>query len=115
MRLIKSFRNAFNGLVYAVSKEYNLKIVLLAAATVILAIVVFQVQRWEAVALILAIFAVLIMEMLNTLVERLVNIFRPRVHPYAKVIKDMMAAVVLLTSFGAVLVGLIILLPYILG
>lgn len=113
MRLIKSFRNAFNGLVYAISKEFNLKIELLCAATVILAMVVFQVERWEAVALILAIFSVIIMEMVNTLVERLVNIFRPRVHPYAKVIKDMMAAIVLLASIGAVLVGLVVFWPYI--
>lgn len=112
MRLIRSFQHAFNGLFYAVSKEFNLKLEILAAVSVIAAMVLLQVTRWEAVALILAIFTVIILEMVNTLVERLVNIFKPRVHPYAKVIKDMMAGIVLLASLGSVVVGAIVFWPY---
>lgn len=115
MRLIKSFRHAYNGLVYAFSKELNLRLELLAAMAVVAAMVILQVERWEAVSLLAVIFAVLILEMVNTLVERLVNIFKPRMHPYAKVIKDMMAAIVLLASFAAILVGIIIFWPYIVG
>lgn len=115
MRLIHSFKHAFQGLVYAVTKEYNLRLELLAAVSVIAAMVILKVERWEAVSLIFVIFMVLILEMLNTMVERLVNILKPRVNPFAKVIKDMMAAIVLIASLGSILVGVIIFWPYIFG
>lgn len=115
MRLIHSFKHAFHGLIYAITKEFNLRLELLAAVSVVAAMVILKVERWEAVALIFVIFAVLVLEMLNTMVERLVNILKPRMNPFAKVIKDMMAAIVLLTSFAAILTGIIIFWPYIFG
>ena len=57
---------------------------------------------------------VLIMELINTIMERVVDILKPRVHPYVRLIKDLMAASVLLASILAVIVGLIIFIPYIL-
>jgi len=56
---------------------------------------------------------VLIMELINTVFERVVDILKPRIHPYARVIKDLMAATVLITSIVAVIVGVIIFYPYI--
>jgi diacylglycerol kinase len=55
------------------------------------------------------------MEMLNTLVERLINVFRPRLHPIARVIKDMTAAAVLMSAICALAVGIIIFWPYLIG
>lgn len=114
-RLFKSFRNAFHGLVYSISKETNLQIELFAAVLVISAMVYYKVEGWEAAFLVAAIFSVLVLEIVNTLVERLVNIFRPRIHPYARAIKDIMAAAVFMTAFGAALIGIIIFWPYIFG
>jgi len=42
-----------------------------------------------------------------------VDILKPRIHPYAKLIKDLMAATVLITSIVAVVVGILIFYPYI--
>jgi diacylglycerol kinase len=36
---------------------------------------------------------------------------KPRVHPYAKVVKDIMAGAVLVSSFFALLIGFIIFFP----
>jgi len=55
---------------------------------------------------------VLILELINTVVERVVDILKPRIHPYARLIKDLMAAVVLISSIVAVIVGIIIFYPY---
>ena len=59
------------------------------------------------------IFFVLVMELFNTILERVVDILKPRVHPYAQLIKDIMAATVLIASIGAIVVGITIFYPYI--
>lgn len=40
------------------------------------------------------------------------DILEPRVHPYAKTVKDMMAAAVLIASIGAAFVGVVIFWSY---
>jgi len=80
---------------------------------VLMMVWIFKVKNWEAIILILIIMFVLIFELINTVVERVVDILKPRVHPYAKLVKDLMAAAVLISSIMAVVIGLIIFLPYV--
>lgn len=112
-KLNKSFRHAFRGLKYSACHERNFQIELVVAAVVLALIFVFKVKGWEAIVLILMIMWVLIMELINTVLERVMDIIKPSIHPYARLVKDMMAAVVLISSIVAVVVGLIIFLPYI--
>lgn len=114
-RLFRSFQHAYRGLIYAISKEPNLQIELACALVVVATMMILHVKRWEAVVLLLSMFLVLILEMINTLIERLVNLFKPNMHPYAKVIKDMMAAVVLMAAFCSVLISILIFWPYLFG
>jgi diacylglycerol kinase len=60
----------------------------------------------------LTIVLVLSLELANTAAERIMDILKPRVHPYARVVKDAMAGAVLIASVGAVFIGICILLPY---
>lgn len=76
--------------------------------------IVLRVTPLEAVALIFVIIAVLILELLNTVLEIFVDLVKPRMHHYSQIIKDMMAAAVLLASLGALFVGIIIFAPYLL-
>ena len=101
------------GLVHVFKNEKNFQNELAVAFMVTLAMFYFNVTRTETVALVLVIAGVLIMELLNTVVERVVDILKPRIHPYARLIKDMMAAIVLISVIFAVIIGLIIFLPYI--
>ena len=48
-------------------------------------------------------------------VEKIVDILRPRIHSYVEIIKDMMAAAVLIASIGAAIIGVLIFYPYILA
>ncbi len=57
---------------------------------------------------------VLGMELANTALERVIDMLKPRVHPYARIVKDVMAGAVLLVSFVALLIGVLIFLPYLL-
>lgn len=76
--------------------------------------VYYKVSVWEKVVLILTICAGLVLELLNTILEKIVNILKPRVHPYAEVIKDMMAGTVLLAFIGWIVMVILIFKPYIL-
>ncbi|HBP01502.1 MAG: diacylglycerol kinase [Candidatus Moranbacteria bacterium GW2011_GWE1_49_15] len=112
-KIARSFSHAIDGLAYAAKRERNFQIELLFGFLVLVLILVFKVKNWEAVVLILMVAGVLITELANTVVERVVDMLKPKVHPYARLIKDIMAAVVLISSFVAALVGVIIFYPYI--
>ena len=109
----RSISYAFRGLKYTVKNEKNFQNELFIGFLVVLAMIYFQTTRTETVVLIIIIMAVLIMELLNTIMERVVDILKPRVHPYARLIKDLMAASVLVAALLAVIVGLLIFLPYV--
>lgn len=67
--------------------------------------------RYEWLWLILVSYLVFVMELINTVVENVVDLVTEEFHPIAKKVKDMAAAVVLVTAGFAALVGIIILLP----
>jgi diacylglycerol kinase len=111
-RFRRSFKHALDGLYYAITQEKNFRIELACAFFVLFFIFLFKVKNWEAIVLVLMIMWVLIAELTNTVLERVVDILKPRIHPYARLIKDLMAAVVLISSTVAIIVGIIIFYPY---
>jgi len=108
----KSFNCALRGLKYVIKNERNFRIELLIAIFVVFLATVFNIKIWEFVVLIFLITWVLVTELINTVVERVVDILEPRVHPYARLIKDIMASVVLLSAGMSILVGGIIFSSY---
>lgn len=108
-----SLRHAMNGLNYAIRHEKNFQNEVIFACLVIGAMLYYHVTGSEKIVLFLVIMGVLVMELLNTVMERIADILKPRVHPYVRVIKDLMAASVLVSSLLAVIIGLIIFIPYI--
>ncbi len=111
VRLLKSFKYAGKGIFYAFREEQNVKIHFLLATVAILLAIYFQISIEEIIALVIVIALVLVAELINTVLERIVDIIKPRMHPYAKSIKDMQAGVVLIASAAAVVVGLLIFAP----
>ncbi|MDI6777707.1 MAG: diacylglycerol kinase [Patescibacteria group bacterium] len=112
-KLFKSFHHAFRGLKYVLKNEQNFQLEILIGIFVIILMFIFDIRDWQKVALFLVIFSVLVIELINTIMERVVDILKPRVHPYAQLIKDIMATTVLLASVGAIVIGIIIFYPYI--
>src|SRR3989339_409897 len=110
--LKKSFNYAVKGVRYAFKNEQNFRIQLVITSGVVILMFILKVRAWEAVALIFVIVAVLVLELVNTIFERFIDILKPRLLDQAKIIKDMMAAAVFLAAFGALVVGLIIFYPY---
>ena len=104
-RMSESFKNAGRGLAYVFKKERNFRIQTMAGSFALLLVWFLPLRAWEAIM-------VLTMELLNTALENFTDLFKPRVHPYVGTIKDIMAAAVLVTSFGALIIGIIIFLPH---
>lgn len=109
----KSVRYAYRGFCYAWKNEQNFRIQLCVSLVVVFFMIFFHVSLLEAVALIGIIALILILELVNTIFEKLVDILKPRMHTYASIIKDMMASAVLVASTAAVLIGVMIFFPYI--
>jgi len=108
----KSFVFALNGLKIIIKKEQNFRIHFLIGAIVVILGILFQIRPWEWIALLLMIFFVLVLEIVNTVTERVVDMLKPRVHTYAKEIKDLMSAAVLIAAVLSIIVGLIIFIPH---
>lgn len=92
--------------------EHSFRIHALVAMAVVIAILFLKLDRASAAILILLVSSILSLELVNTVVERFVDMLEPRVHPYVGIIKDLMAAAVLITSVAAVIIGLVIFWPY---
>lgn len=112
-RLVKSFHYAGKGLARVFREEQSFRVQIAAGFVVLIIAIIFNVKAWEAVALLLVIMMVLVLELINSVFERVVDVLKPRMHPYVETVKDIMAAVVLLSSLGAIIVGILILGPYI--
>ncbi len=110
----KSVRHAIAGIVRIAEEEQSFRVQMLAAAVVFgLMIVMPSLQIWERVALTFMVVAVLVLEIVNSILERLADAVEPRVSPMVKDIKDMMAGAVFLTALASVFVGYCIFWPHI--
>lgn len=110
-RLLKSFTYAWRGLVDIVKTEQNFRFHIFAAIIAVFLMFFFETTGIEKSLIIFAILFVFSAEIINSIFERIVDILRPRLHPEAKAMKDIMAAFVLLFAIGSALVGLIIFVP----
>ena len=110
-KLARSFSHAIGGF-KCVFREQNFKIQIVFSITVFILILLFDLKIWEIVVLIMMVTLVLVLEIINSIFERIMDILQPRVHPYAKTVKDMMASAVLVASLGAFFVGLLIFWPH---
>ncbi len=106
-----SFKYASDGIKAAVKYEPNFRIHLFVAYFVLLAAILLQVSVAEWSILIFTITFVLVTELINTAIEKLVDLVMPDYHEKAKIAKDVCAAAVLITAFAAIFIGVSIFLP----
>jgi len=112
---MRSIRHAFRGLARVASTEQNFRIQLVAAGVVVVAMVVLRLAPLEMAFLTLAIALVLVLELLNSIFERMADMLKPRLHDLVKDVKDIMAGAVLVAALGAVVIGFLIFWPHIVG
>lgn len=109
---IASLEFALQGVRTVFKEERNMRTHVLMGALAILAGFLFQLNTMEWLWLLLVIFLVLIIEIINTAFENVVDMCTDfHFHPIGKKIKDMAAGAVLITACFALLVGSILFLP----
>jgi len=113
-RLYRSFTYSYRGLKKVFREEQNVRMQMIFGLATILLALVFKIRPIEWCIIILSMGFVLLAETVNSAMERATDMLKPRISEYVKVIKDIMAAAVMISAITAVMVGLIIFIPYIL-
>ena len=108
----ESFTHAGRGIWIFLKSTHNARIHLLALIGTVLLGLYFGITRTEWVMLILTFGFVLVAEAFNTAIEIDIDLTSPGFHPYARDTKDVAAGAVLISAITAVIVGLIIFVPY---
>jgi diacylglycerol kinase (ATP) len=96
-----SFQHAFQGVLFFLRTQRNIRLMFLAAAAVFALAAWQEVAAWKWAALIVAVVSVLSAEMLNTALEAVVDLASPDYHELAKRAKDVAAGAVLVSVIGA--------------
>jgi len=110
--LLASFRNAFTGFQHCFSTQRNFRIHLFCAGLVLLLGFFFKIDQIKTLLLFFTITLVLVLEMINTSLENLVDLLSPQLRKKAQIVKDVAAGAVLLVAILAVLMGFVIFSPY---
>ncbi len=103
----KAFGFAFSGLFQAFKSEKHLQLQGIISLLVIAAGVFFDIsiRKWLAVAGCIAL--VISLELINSAIEKLCDLYSTEQNPKIKYIKDVSAAAVLVVSIFAAIVGVI--------
>ena len=114
-RFWQSFKDAKRGIGQVFKSEQNFRIQTAAAVLALSAAIFFGLSRSEFVLVIFLVVAVIILELINSAVEKFADLLKPRLSHQIEVVKDIMAGVVFLAAIGALVIGLIIFWPYLLA
>jgi len=110
--LFQSFKHALRGVSVVFRTEQSFRIQIVIAIIVIIVGWFLHLTEFEFIVVLSACAAVLVLELINSIFERIVDAFKPRVSPIVRDIKDIMAGTVLVAVTAAVLVGLVIFIPH---
>lgn len=108
-KFLKGFDYAYEGLVYAINHEKNMKFHILASILVLIASLFFNLSRVEMMFLVFSIAFVIALELLNTALEEVVDLASGgKYSKLAKAGKDVSAAATFIAALNAGFVGYLI-------
>ncbi len=110
---LHSLKTAFFGIISAFNEEKNFRIQSMIALVVIFFMELFGLTAVEKSILILTMLVVLSLELINSQIEKFLDVVSPDHHPRVKIIKDLSAGAVLLSALGSVVIGILLFLPHI--
>ena len=110
---VKRFIHAIHGILYGFHTEKNFRFHVIAAIIVMLVAFLLQISRLEWICVLFAIGIVMGAELLNSAIERTVDLVTEEFHPLAKSAKDLAAGAVFVVSMIAALIGICIFGPYV--
>lgn len=108
----KSLHRAWIGLCIAFRMERSFRIQVAITGLLLTFLAIFPLTLWERCLLLVVTMVVLVLELINSCLERLLDLLKPRLFAYVGEIKDLMAGAVLLASVFAAVIGLMVLGPH---
>lgn len=109
--MLKSFRDAFNGIGILIRTERNFQIHLVAFVLVIAAGFYYNIKMRHFGVILLVSGLVFSLEAINTAIEKLCNEVTEERKESIRIIKDISAGAVLIASLFAVVIAVLIFLP----
>lgn len=102
---IDAWKNAFEGIIYAITTQSNIKKQLLIAVAVMLVSLFFDLNKSEFLCLMFTVVLIIVAEMINTAIETVVDLYTDLYHPKAKIAKDVAAGAVVISAINALIVA----------
>lgn len=106
--LVESFNSAIEGFVYVFKSQRNMRLHFLIGFFAVALGIFLNFSAIEFIVLCLTIGFVLFAEMFNTAIEHTIDLIKEEFHPLARIVKDICAGAVLLSSMSAIVVGYIL-------
>jgi undecaprenol kinase len=107
-----SFSYAITGIFTAVKQERNMRFHLLSSMLVVGISFYFSITTTEWLFILFAVGGMFALELVNTAIERVVDLAAPDFHPLAKQAKDVAAGAVFVYAILSVVIGIVIFSPY---
>lgn len=114
-RFFTSFRHAAAGIAFTFKHERNFQIHCFISVLAAAAGIYFHISAFEWVIVLILIAGMLSLELMNTAVEKTVDLVSKEYRPLAKAAKDAAAGSVLVFAILSFILGLVIFLPKIFG
>ncbi len=111
MSFLRKFKVAFEGIFFLLKKYRNFQVHLILFVLLLAVSFLIGLSKFEWIAILICSAMVFATEAVNSSIEKLADLFTKEIRPEIKIIKDIAAGAVLISSIFALVVALIIFLP----
>ena len=112
---LDSVKNCLEGISYTITHENNFKREIVIGILVVITSLILKINLLEWVIVILLICFVLVSELINTALEKTVDLYTNKYNETAKIVKDVAGASVFVMCMFSAVIGVIIFLPKIIN
>jgi diacylglycerol kinase len=106
-----SVKNCLDGISYVTKNEKNFKREIALGIIALILSYILKIDKIEFIIILTMICLVLTTEIINTAIERAVDLVTKEYHELARIAKDVSAGSVLVTSIFSLIIGIIIFIP----
>lgn len=106
-----SVKNCLDGISYVTKNEKNFRREIALGIIALILSYILKIDKIEFIIILTMICLVLTAEIINTAIERTVDLVTKEYHELARIAKDVSAGSVLVTSTFALIIGIIIFMP----
>ena len=114
-RTLRTFKFSFQGLAYAYKNEQSMLIHAIGSVVTIALGFIYSLTLTEWAIVFIALAVILASELINTAIEAAVDLCTLEIHPLAKIAKDCGSAATFVLTICAVIVCLMVFVPYFMG